>query len=77
MLGTILATYWTTKDALQAAKARSIVLGNPKLDAVRDRAMASVRADADHFAKNVYSRNSIEWRCITSRHRAVAQCSWC
>jgi len=42
-----------TKDALQAAKARGVVLGNPKLDAVRDRAVASVRADADRFAKNV------------------------
>jgi DNA invertase Pin-like site-specific DNA recombinase len=42
-----------TKDALQAARARGVVLGNPKLDAVRDRAVASVRADADRFAKNV------------------------
>jgi DNA invertase Pin-like site-specific DNA recombinase len=42
-----------TKDALQAAKARGVVLGNPKRDAVRDRAVASVRADADRFAKNV------------------------
>jgi DNA invertase Pin-like site-specific DNA recombinase len=42
-----------TKDALQAAKARGVVLGNPKLDAVRDRAVASVKADADRFAKNV------------------------
>ena len=42
-----------TKDALQAAKARGAVLGNPKLDTVRDRAVASVKADADRFAKNV------------------------
>jgi DNA invertase Pin-like site-specific DNA recombinase len=42
-----------TKDALQAAKARGVVLGNPKLGAVRDRAVASVKADADRFAKNV------------------------
>ena len=42
-----------TKDALQAAKARGVVLGNPKLDAVRDLAVASVKADADRFAKNV------------------------
>jgi DNA invertase Pin-like site-specific DNA recombinase len=42
-----------TKDALQAAKARGVVLGNPKLDQVRDRAVASVKADADRFAKNV------------------------
>jgi DNA invertase Pin-like site-specific DNA recombinase len=42
-----------TKDALQAAKARGVVLGNPRLDVVRDRAVASVKADADRFAKNV------------------------
>jgi DNA invertase Pin-like site-specific DNA recombinase len=42
-----------TKDALQAAKARGVVLGNPRLEAVRDRAVASVKADADRFAKNV------------------------
>ena len=42
-----------TKAALQAAKARGVVLGNPNLDAVRDRAVASVKADADRFAKNV------------------------
>ena len=42
-----------TRDALKAAKARGVVLGNPKLDAVRDRAVASVKADADRFAKNV------------------------
>jgi DNA invertase Pin-like site-specific DNA recombinase len=42
-----------TREALKAAKARGVVLGNPKLDAVRDRAVASVKADADRFAKNV------------------------
>jgi DNA invertase Pin-like site-specific DNA recombinase len=42
-----------TKDALQAAKARGVVLGNPKLDHVRDRAVASLKADADRFARNV------------------------
>jgi hypothetical protein len=29
------------------------VLGNPRLDAVRNRAVASVKADADRFAKNI------------------------
>jgi DNA invertase Pin-like site-specific DNA recombinase len=42
-----------TKDVLQAAKSRGVVLGNPRLDAVRNRAVASVKADADRFAKNV------------------------
>ena len=40
-------------SALQVAKTRGIVLGNPKLDHVRDRAVASLKADADRFAKNV------------------------
>ncbi len=42
-----------TKDALQAAKAHGAVLGNPKLADVRGRAVASVKADADRFARNV------------------------
>jgi DNA invertase Pin-like site-specific DNA recombinase len=42
-----------TKDALLAAKARGVVLGNPRLADVLDRAVASVKADADRFAKNV------------------------
>jgi DNA invertase Pin-like site-specific DNA recombinase len=42
-----------TKDALQAAKARGVVLGNPSLDHVRDRAVASVKTDADRSAQNV------------------------
>jgi DNA invertase Pin-like site-specific DNA recombinase len=41
------------KDALQAAKARGGVLGNPRLADVRDRVIVSVKADADRFAKNV------------------------
>src|SRR4029453_12955780 len=42
-----------TRDALKAAKARGVALGNPRLDRVRDRAVASVKADADRFARNV------------------------
>jgi DNA invertase Pin-like site-specific DNA recombinase len=42
-----------TKDALQAAKARGVVLGNPRLADVRNRAVANLKADADRFAKNV------------------------
>ena len=62
-----------TKDALQAAKARGVVLGNPKLDAVRDRAVASVRADADRFAKNVAPIiREIQSSGVAS-HRAIAR----
>jgi DNA invertase Pin-like site-specific DNA recombinase len=42
-----------TKDALQAAKARGVVLGNPKLADVRDRAVASLKVEADRFARNI------------------------
>jgi DNA invertase Pin-like site-specific DNA recombinase len=42
-----------TRDALKAAKARGVVLGNPRLATIRERAVASVKADADRFALNV------------------------
>jgi DNA invertase Pin-like site-specific DNA recombinase len=62
-----------TKDALQAAKARGVVLGNPKLADVRDRAVASVKADADRFAKNVAPIiREIQSSGVAS-HRAIAR----
>jgi DNA invertase Pin-like site-specific DNA recombinase len=42
-----------TRDALKAAKARGVVLGNPNLADVRGRAVASNKAGADRFARNV------------------------
>jgi DNA invertase Pin-like site-specific DNA recombinase len=42
-----------TRDALKAAKARGVVLGNPHLADVRRRAVASTKATADRFAKNI------------------------
>ena len=42
-----------TRDALKASKARGVVLGNPNLADVRNRAVASTKAEADRFAKNV------------------------
>jgi DNA invertase Pin-like site-specific DNA recombinase len=42
-----------TRDALKAAKERGVVLGNPKLADIRTRAVASTKAEADRFAKNV------------------------
>jgi DNA invertase Pin-like site-specific DNA recombinase len=42
-----------TKAALQAAKRRGTKLGNPRLDDVRGRAVASLKASAARFAANV------------------------
>jgi len=54
---------------VEAAKARGVVLGNPSLATMRDRAVASLKDEADRFARNVapiIPENSIEW------HRIVA-----
>jgi DNA invertase Pin-like site-specific DNA recombinase len=62
-----------TKDALQAAKARGVVLGNPQLADVRARAVASVKADADRFARNVAPIiREIKSSGVTS-HRQIAK----
>lgn len=62
-----------TRDALKAAKARGIVLGNPNLAAVRDRAVASTKAEADRFAKNVAPIiREIQSSGISS-HRGIAR----
>jgi len=42
-----------TIDALKAAKRRGVVLGNPRLDDVRAKAVASNKAEANRFAKNI------------------------
>jgi len=42
-----------TKQALAAAKARGVTLGNPKLHAARRSAVEAVTAEADRFAANV------------------------
>src|SRR5712671_1039205 len=39
-----------TRDALKAAKARGVVLGNPNLADVRSLAVSSTKAEADRFA---------------------------
>jgi DNA invertase Pin-like site-specific DNA recombinase len=62
-----------TRDALKAAKARGVVLGNPKLADVRRRAVASTKANADRFAKNVAPIiREIQGSGIASR-RAIAR----
>lgn len=42
-----------TKDALAAARARGVVLGNPKIVKARESAVASIKARADQHAANV------------------------
>ena len=42
-----------TRQALSAAKARGVTLGNPRLHAARRSAVEAVRAEADRFADNV------------------------
>ena len=42
-----------TRQALAAAKARGVTLGNPKLHAARKSALKAVTAEADRFAANV------------------------
>jgi hypothetical protein len=62
-----------TRDALNAAKARGTILGNPNLADVRRQAVASNRANADRFAKNVSPIiREIQSSGIASR-RAIAR----
>ena len=42
-----------TKSALAAAKAKGVKLGNPRIEAARSRAIASLQAEADRAASNV------------------------
>jgi DNA invertase Pin-like site-specific DNA recombinase len=42
-----------TKQALRAAKARGVILGNPKLQVARRNAVEAVSAEADRLAANV------------------------
>ena len=42
-----------TRQALSAAKARGVTLGNPSLNVAREGAVEAVKAEADRFAANV------------------------
>ena len=62
-----------TRDALKAAKARGVVLGNPQLADVRVRAIASVKAGADRFARNVAPIIKDIQASGVASHRGIAQ----
>jgi DNA invertase Pin-like site-specific DNA recombinase len=62
-----------TRDALKAAKARGVVLGNPKLADVRARAVASTKAEADRFASNVAPIIREIQASGVSSHRGIAR----
>jgi DNA invertase Pin-like site-specific DNA recombinase len=62
-----------TREALKAARARGVVLGNPRLDKVRERAVASLKSNADRFAQNVSPIiRAIQSSGVSSR-RAIAR----
>jgi DNA invertase Pin-like site-specific DNA recombinase len=62
-----------TKDALRAAKRRGTKLGNPKLDDVRGRAVASVKAGAARFAANVAPIIAEIRKSGVASHRGIAR----
>jgi DNA invertase Pin-like site-specific DNA recombinase len=68
---TMIAT--RTREALKTAKARAVVLGNPTLDAVRKRAVASVKAEAERFAQNVAPVIREIQSSDVESHRAIAR----
>ena len=63
-----------TRQALAAAKARGVLLGNPKLHTARRSAVEAVTAEADRFAANVLPiiREAQKAGAITLREIAAA-----
>jgi DNA invertase Pin-like site-specific DNA recombinase len=62
-----------TKSALAAAKAKGVKLGNPRIEAARDRAVASLQAEADRAASNVLPIIAEIRRSGATTLRAVAE----
>src|ERR1700687_143064 len=63
-----------TRQALEAAKARGVTLGNPKLHAARRSAVEAVTVEAERFAANVLPliREAQKARATTLREIAAA-----
>ena len=62
-----------TKSALAAAKAKGVKLGNPRIEAARSRAVASLQAEADRAASNVLPIIAEIRRSGATTLRAVAE----
>lgn len=62
-----------TKSALAAAKAKGVKLGNPRIDAARGRAVASLQAQADRAANNVLPIIAEIRRSGATTLRAIAE----
>jgi DNA invertase Pin-like site-specific DNA recombinase len=62
-----------TKSALAAAKAKGVKLGNPRIEAARSRAVASLQAEADRAASNVLPFIAEIRRSGATTLRAIAE----
>jgi DNA invertase Pin-like site-specific DNA recombinase len=62
-----------TKSALAAAKAKGVKLGNPRIDAARGRAVASLQAQANRAANNVLPIIAEIRRSGATTLRAIAE----
>jgi DNA invertase Pin-like site-specific DNA recombinase len=62
-----------TRSALQAAKARGVVLGGPKLHEARKAAQASIKTNADKYAANVLPIIREAQRAGATTLRAIAK----
>jgi DNA invertase Pin-like site-specific DNA recombinase len=62
-----------TRQALEAAKARGVTLGSPKLHVARKSAMASIKAGADKHAANILPIIKEAQRAGATTLRQIAQ----